>query len=141
MSRHRDSDILSESNWAVACKSLKAEAYDGGTEHFHARPVAYHWRAHHWAVGWVEYLCVRADAPYSVLTEAGEIVCSLADYPILSDDDFSEREFNEMCESWERASVADRVEWLQRAGQCIFAARRAELPEDNNGALREAILP
>lgn len=140
LSRTRDSDILSESNWAVACESLKAEAYDGGADRFDVRPVVYHWRAGHWACGWIEYLCVRADAPESALTAAGEIVCSLADYPVLSDDDFSEREWNAMCESWEHGSIRDRVEWLQYAGQCIFSARRDALPEDDTGALREAIL-
>lgn len=137
VSRTRDGDILSESNWAVACESLKAEAYDGGREHFHERPNAYHWRAGHWACGWIEYLCVRHDAPNSVLQEAGEIVCSLASYPVLSDDDFSEREWNAACDLWERSSVADRVHYLQRAGLCVFAARRDTLPDDPTGALRE----
>ena len=103
------------------------------------RPVAYHWRAGCSLVGWIEYLCVRADAPESILQDAGEIVCALADYPILSDDDHSEREWNAMCETWEHSTIGDRVYYLQKARLCIFAARRDEMPDDPNGALREAL--
>lgn len=139
LSRHRDSQLLDESNWDVACKSLNAEAYDGGREGFATRPTVYHWRAGHWAVGWIECLMVRADAPDNVLNEAGEIVCSLADYPVLSDDDYSEREYAAICDYWGRLPVADRVHELQRAGLCIFAARRDALPEDPAGALFERL--
>lgn len=138
LSRHRDSDLVTESNWDVACQSLNAVDYDDAE--FDSRPPVYTFRAGHWAVGWVEYLLVRPDAPEETLKEAGEIICALADYPILSDDDHSEREFEEMCRTWEEATVSDRVYYLQKAGQCIFAARRDELPEDSNGALREHLL-
>jgi len=139
LSRHRDSDLLSRVNWDVACESLKAEAYDDGARGFATRPNVYHWRAGHWGVGWIEYLCVRADAPESVLTEAGEIVCALADYPILDESRHSEAEWEAMCDYWEHASVADRVDYLQRAGLCIFAARRDVLPEDFTGSLHERL--
>jgi hypothetical protein len=139
LSRHRDSELLDRVNWEVACESLKAEAYDGGARHFADRPNAYHWRAGHWAVGWIEYLCVRADAPESVLTEAGEIVCALADYSILSDDRYSEAEFEAVCDYWANLGTDDRVQYLQSAGLCIFAARRDTLPDDPTGALRERL--
>jgi len=44
-----------------------------------------------------------------------------------------------MYECWERMSVADRVHELQRAGLCIFAARRDELPQDDTGSLRDSL--
>jgi hypothetical protein len=130
LSRTRDSLLLDESNWDAACNSLCAEAYDEGQCGFIDRPNVYHWRAGHWACGWVEYLMVRADAPESIREEAGEIVCSLADYPILNESDYSDREFNAVCNYWEHCSVSDRVDYLQRAGLSIFAARRDTLPED-----------
>jgi hypothetical protein len=139
LTRHRDSELLDRVNWDVACESLKAEAYDGERAprgcQFLNRPNVYHWRAGHWAAGWVEYLMVRADAPADVLEEAGEIVCALAEYPILDESRHSEAEWNAVCEYWEGCSVADRVYELQRAGLCIFAARRDTLPEDPSGAL------
>lgn len=139
LSRNRDSSLLGESNWDVACKMLGAEAYDGGTEYAAERPAVYHWRAGHWACGWVEYLCVRADAPEDVQRKAGEIVCSLADYPCLDESDFSEREWDAACETWERSSIRDRMDYCARAGISIFAARRDCLPSDNAGRLFEAL--
>lgn len=135
LSRHRDSDTITRSNWEVACESLKAEAWD--SRDMEGRPAVYHWRAGHWAVGWVEYLCVRADAPDDVLTEAGEIVCSLADYPILSDDHHSDLEYSEACELWERESVRGRFRVIKDSGArvSIFAARRDELPNDDSDAI------
>lgn len=141
LSRHRDSDLLSESNWDVACKSLNAEAYDNSE--YDSRPAVYTWSANHWAVGWCEYLMVRADAPEATLQEAGEIICALADYPVLSDDDWSRRQHEAQCEAWANASVRDRVEWMQRCFgmRCnIFAARRDELPECDNDSLRMALI-
>lgn len=138
LSRTRDSDLVSESNWAVACKSLGAVDHDSGE--YESRPSVYTFRASHCLVGWVEYLLVRPDAPEATLKEAGEIICSLADYPILSEDDHSEREHEAQCETWERARIADRVHYLQKAKLCVFAARRDELPDDPNGALGEALL-
>lgn len=135
LTRTRDSDLLAECNWDVACETLNAQAYDGGTDEFETRPPVYHWRAGHFLCGWVEYLMVRSDAPDTVQTEAGEILCSLADYPILSEDKFGEREWNAVCDYWENCSVRDRVDYLQRAEMCIFAARRAEMPEDDSGTL------
>lgn len=139
LSRHRDSELLGRVNWDVACESLKAKAYDNGTEGFATRPTVYHWRARCSMVGWIEYLCVRADAPDSVKNEAGEIVCSLAADPVSDDDKFSEVEWNAVCEYWEGCDVSDRVYNLQKAGLCIFAARRDTLPGDPTGSLYERL--
>lgn len=139
LSRSRDSRLIERVNWEVACEDLDAEPFDEGSKGFHARPIVYHWRAGHWACGWVEYLCVRADAPDDIKKRAGEIVCTLADYPILDDDRYSEAEHSAVCEYWERISVSERVSWLQDAGLCVFAARRDELPEDPDGALFELL--
>ncbi|MDE2098485.1 MAG: hypothetical protein KGL39_14625 [Patescibacteria group bacterium] len=68
--RTRDSRILEESNWSILCAALGAEPYDGGAENFEDRPAVYHWRAGHWAVGWVEYLMIRADAPEATRANA-----------------------------------------------------------------------
>ena len=135
LSRHRDSDLLDESNWSVACKSLSAEAYDGGTQYADERPAVYHWRAGHWACGWIEYLMVRPDAPDETLTAAGEIVCSLASYPVLGEDDFSQREWDAACDTWAQMSIRDRAELLRECDLSIFAARRDEIPSGDSGAL------
>lgn len=144
--QHRDSDALARSNWSVLAADLGAEAYtyiranhwsDDSTD-YEDRPTVYHWRASHWAVGWVEYLMVRADAPEDVLTNAGEWLSALADYPVADDDHFSELEFTEACAYWANCSVADRLDAIKRSdcrGVSRFAARRDSIPSDDNGAL------
>ncbi len=137
LARTRDSSTLDRSNWECICKALNAEAYDDGDDGFDARPAVYHWRAGHWACGWVEYLMIRADAPQAMLDEAGEIFCALADYPVYDEDHFSELEYTEAAEYWERMSVRDRYEAIKNHGDgiSIFAARHGYLPQDESGSL------
>lgn len=141
LSRHRESDTVDRSNWEVACEQLRAEPLDRGSYDCIPadRPTVYHWRAGHCMVGWVEYLMVRSDAPPEVLTTAGEIVCALADYPILSDHHHSNLEWDEVTEYWARSSVRDRVDFLQDSGISVFAARRDEFPRDDTGLLFERL--
>jgi hypothetical protein len=139
VSRHRDSDLNAESNWEVACRDLQAVDHDSGE--FDSRPPVYTFRAGHWAVGWVEYLLVRPDAPEETLVKAGEIICALADYPILDESDLSEREWEAATESWRNFSVRDRAELIKRVGNCsIFAARRDTIPQEDDGELQQALL-
>lgn len=139
LTRNRDSSLLSECNWDEACKSLNAQAYDGGEEQFATRPNVYHWRAGHWACGWVEYLMVRSDAVEETQNKAGEIVCSLAEHPILNESAFSDREFDAVCKYWEECSVSDRADYLRDAKMSIFAARRDTLPRNDCGMLFERL--
>jgi hypothetical protein len=64
----------------------------------------------------------------------------LEDYPILDEMDWSEREWDAACEVWEHAGLRERIECCSRAGISIFAARRDELPQDDNGSLRDYLL-
>jgi hypothetical protein len=138
LSRHRDSDLLAESNWATACASLGAIDHDSGD--LPTRPSVYTFRAGSWAVGWIEYLLVRPDAPAATLQEAGEIICTLADYPILSDAHFSELEYRAASDIWQKSSITDRVRYLRQAGLRIFAARRDGMPNDGTSSLQRALL-
>lgn len=114
MSQHRDSDCVSRSNWICACKELSAEAWDSGDDGFDERPAVYHWRASHWAVGWCEYLMVRADALDNIKEKAGEMICALSDYPILNDDHHSELEMEEANETWANCyDDAERLKYIR----------------------------
>ncbi len=137
MSVHRDSDSLARSNWIEARKILARAAGLETVPQDDADSPVYDWRAGHWAVGWVEYLMVRPDAPAQVLEAAQSILNMLEDYPALNEDAWSELEFDEACETWAAMSVRDRADTLKRCGQNIFAARRAELPQDDDGSLME----
>jgi hypothetical protein len=126
LTRHRDSDALSRSNWEVGLEQLREAAA--------ACPEAvYDWRASHWAVGWVDYLMVRRDAPEAVLEAAAEILDALADYPALCDDHWSNLEWNELSDYWAGLCTRDRAEIIRDSGSTasLFAARRDYLPDDN----------
>jgi hypothetical protein len=141
LTRNRDSSLLGDVNFDVAVERLKAQSMDHGRSGDIPcdRPLAYTWVANHWAVGWVEYLMVRCDADESLLTTAGEIVCSLADYPILDESRYSAAEHEAVDEYWSQCSLRERAAYLVEADLSIFAARRDELPQDDNGRLYDKL--
>lgn len=68
-----------------------------------------------------------------------EAVESLESYPLLSEDDHSQLEWDAVCDSWNGDSLADRVRTMQQLGLSVFAARRKSAPWDFD-SLREYIL-
>jgi hypothetical protein len=86
-SKSRDSDLLTQSNFDAILK-----------EHGDKEGVEVN-RASHWAVGWVEFIMVRKDAPRDVIEALDNDICYLEDYPVLDENDFSSREFEETIEN------------------------------------------
>ena len=126
LGQHRDSDRLTQSNFAMALAALGGESSTVRVIH-----------EGHWAVGWVEWIGIHADDELA-LKAADEMTAALSDYPVLDESDFHERELNAACDYWAQASISDRVEAIKHAGAnvSIFAARRDYFPErDDNGAL------
>ncbi len=127
LSQHRDSDALTRSNFECCLKEIGGES-----------ETVIVVRERHWAVGWIEWIAIH-ESDEQALMAAEEIVCALSDYPVLDESHFSELEWNEACEQWERMSVADRVELCREAGVSIFAARRDEMPSDDSGYILEQL--
>ena len=90
--RHRDSCILENSNYECIFKALQEKDPDN---------FVYDFRAHHFAVGWVEYILITQNAPKDLLNYACEILSALSDYPVFDESDFSERECNYAHEYWD----------------------------------------
>jgi hypothetical protein len=132
--RHRDSSILADSNFELTEKRID-EALGENTHDQDDEAYCYSFTTNHWAVGWIQYLILRADAPAAGIDEARKIKRKLEDYPILDEDDYSNREYEAACKSWEESSLRDRIYECSRDGISIFAARRDELPESNTGEL------
>lgn len=127
LGQHRDSDSLSRSNFICGLEKIGGES---DTVHIvHER---------HWAVGWVEWIAIH-ESDSQALEKANEIMRRLDGYPVVNEDHWSELEWNEACEYWERLSVRDRAEYCQRAGVSIFAARRDYMPSDDSGMLMELL--
>jgi len=125
ISQNRDSDCLTRSNWIVGTEEiLKASQHEETEVH----------RFGHWACGWYEMLLIHpADLP--ALRVAAAMAADLENYPVLSDEHLTELEYEEAAEYWQRCSVSDRVEILQRFGGNIFQARHDTLPDDPTGSI------
>jgi len=102
LTRNRDSDCLSESNWEVALEQL------GGEENEH---VEIH-RFGHWACGWWEALVVKEGTDQHRIAQ--EINSALSDYPVLNDEHFSLKEMEHADEVWRDCySDEERIKHLQ----------------------------
>ena len=99
--RSRDSDILEESNFATMLDMLGGESDD---------VFIYH--VGHWACGWIEEILINPDNQ-DMVKIAQDIEKQLDDYPILNEDDYSERESQDQIETWENASRADFRDMLE----------------------------
>ena len=125
--QNRDSGCLDQSNFETATTMLGGEGEN----------VEIH-RFGHWACGWFEIIIVRPDTPQAEIAE--NIDCALADYPVLDDSDFSEREWNAATECWQSFSLSERVRECARYGISIFAARHESIPEDDSGGLFQMLV-
>lgn len=101
MTRNRESDLLTESNWDSALERLGGESDS----------VVIH-RFGHWACGWWEALCVMPNTAAYAIGE--DIVKSLADYPVLDEEDWSRREDEEAQQVWADCyNDRERVEYIR----------------------------
>lgn len=123
LSRHRDSCLIDQSNFACALQAL-------GGESATVKVVT----ESHWAVGWIEWIAIH-EGDAKALQEADSIMAALADYPLLDEDNYSELEHNAVAEYWESCGISERIDLCRDAGLSIFAARRDYLPDDPNGYL------
>ena len=73
--------------------------------------------------------------------EQVETVEALESYPLISEDDHSQLEYDSINADWEQESISDRVTLLQDYGLSVFAARHDDTPwREGFDRLREAIL-
>jgi hypothetical protein len=127
VSQTRDSGCFDRCNFETAESLLRAADPDGNDWENH--------RFGHWGPGWFEILIVRHGSDAFKVAEG--IEASLEDSPSLDDDRLSEMEWDAAARYWESLSIRDRVELIResRCGASIFAARRDEIPADDNGSL------
>ncbi len=96
INRTRDSDLLTISNFETSQKMLR----DYGCDSDDWTVIGFN----HWGCGWVDYLVVSArdgDGPDKARSVIDGIAKRLEDYPVLDEDDFSRREYEDMEESWD----------------------------------------
>lgn len=128
LTQHRDSGLVDQSNFAMFLERLGGESDDVAVEHFS-----------HCLVGWTEAILLRPESPK--VAEAEALLEELEDYPLLSEDDHSRREWDTAHETWQCMSVKERVAAIQRYGRStgggVFEARHDYFTEraDPTGSL------
>ena len=100
VTRNRDSGPLDESNWQAQIKALsEADGDECETDN---------WEIHrfgHWGCGWFEVAIVRPDS--AAFRAADDIEAALMNYPVLDEQDLSEREHQDALESWSAWGAKD----------------------------------
>lgn len=111
LSRTRDSDALENSNFETALKMLGGES-----------DTVYTLSFNHWAVGWLEHIFID-PTDIDAVRIGTEIQESLQDYPVLDEEDFSRREWEEWEESYNfncRSDLINRIESLEQDAETFF---------------------
>lgn len=102
----RDSDCLEESNFAAMLKEVGGES-----------DIVTVVRELHWAVGWVEWIAIEADGTdesNKALRLADAAKGRLEDYPILDENDCSEREIEAANQTWKNCySWEERIKYVR----------------------------
>lgn len=124
---HRDSDILTLSNFDCILKALGGEdGYLQGEEYIETVRIQ---RSRHFLVGWLDIILVHESA-VDKLDIAEELLASIAEYPALDDEDLSSREWEYAQEVWECIRLSEKIEHCQRSDISIFAARSDDFPSE-----------
>lgn len=106
--RNRESDCLQESNWHVALKKLGGENYDDVDDTGDVRIV----RFGHWACGWIEHIFVRPNTLAHKI--AKKLESEIEDYPVLDENDLSEREDEAADHIWRDCySNSERIQYIR----------------------------
>tara|TARA_B100000745_G_scaffold177357_1_gene116153 strand:+ start:2063 stop:2956 length:894 start_codon:yes stop_codon:yes gene_type:complete len=91
-SRTRDSDLLNISNFEFIQNELEELQESLANKRIWQCYTIQH--ASHWAVGWVEIIYVHKNST-EILIKADEIIGNLDDYPVLDEEDYSNRQIEE----------------------------------------------
>ena len=103
LGRHRDSDLLTESNFEKGLEKIGGES-----------ETVLVIRDYHWAVGWIENIYIH-ESDENALKLADEISKGLKDYPVVDEDDWSERESKEADRVWkDNYNVEERIEYIRQ---------------------------
>ena len=108
--------IANHSNFDVATQLLtkKASKYPAPTDPEPRNKWVYTWSASCSVRVHVDYLMVRGDAPQSVVDLAESLLQRLEAYPVLDDDHYFEKQYNQMVGYWRKCSARERQEFCQQ---------------------------
>lgn len=109
LSRNRDSDALTESNFRCALKAIGGETGEDDNGISMVTVV----RENHWACGWIEWIAIHQTAT-EALKKADEIAAKLENHPVVNEDDWSELEHEQADDVWKRCySMKERIDYIR----------------------------
>lgn len=124
-SRNRDSDLLSQSNFAEFERQLQCENWND--RELPETPMVINVQHRHWAVGWIEFILIHEKHP--LIDLAKQLTEQLESYPVLNDLDYSERQTDAIIDYWMSLDLSNKVKLCSVQQECIFAARHDSPPE------------
>lgn len=125
LSRSRDADVLTESNFQTAIDRLGGES-----------KTVQILRFNHWACGWFEQILI--DGKDTIAMDiANQIKIDIENYPVLDDQDYYEREYTRAKECWEYMRHSDKVDYCKRYNIDGRQANRKVVPDDLISVLAE----
>lgn len=108
LTRNRDSDCLTESNWECALEELGGESETVRIDRFG-----------HWGCGWWESLSVKESSEAESIGK--EIEGCLSEYPVLDEQHFSEKETEEAERVWSDCyDVSERIKYIRENGEQFY---------------------
>lgn len=142
VTHHRDSDILTESNWDAQWTILEplhadvpADPDEDGS------PVIC--RERNPFTGWGEFVAIHRDNA-AALRAADEIARRLERYPVLDEDDNSSREWEDYAEGWRQYGQGDFFALVAKEFELRDEVRdwlRIDCPEDVAREFFESLIP
>lgn len=142
VTHHRDSDLLTESNWSAQWGILSPLHTEvPGDPDDEGSPCIV--RDGNPLVGWAEWVAIHQDN-LPALKAADEIAGRLESYPVLDEDDFSCREWDDYAEGWRHYGQSDFFALVAKEFGLCIASRdwlRDECPEDIAREFFETCIP
>ena len=134
----RDSDCLEQSNFAKMLELLGGES-----------ETVLVVNESHWAVGWVEWIAIH-ESDTAALDVADKAQAHLEDYPVLDDENFSQREWDRAANYWNSLSPRDKVRtameerkryhWLAKEPVWRFGRLDYDALANDGSTIAEALL-
>ena len=112
LGRNRDSDCLTNSNFETGFEAVKAASTVTEKDDEDIRPHIV--SENHWAVGWVEWIAIH-ESDEAALELADSLLAKLENYPVLDENDWSEREMEEANTVWRDCyRPHERIEYIRK---------------------------
>lgn len=110
VSRNRDSDILTESNFDQQWEALRAHLADVPNADESSPQIV---REGHFLCGWIEWIAIH-ESNESALRVADNLAARLERYPVLNEEDWSAREEEEAQRVWAKCfNTRERIAYLR----------------------------